>query len=172
MPRAFIGIGSNIGNRIENCARAVELLSSHASAVELSSVYSSEPVGLPNQPDFINLVAMVKTHLNPYDLLGELLYIERRMGRVRKERWGPRVIDLDLLFYEDLVISDEGLILPHPRAHERGFVLVPLCEIAPRLRHPVLGACVEDILLGIGVESKKVVKLGRLDQVTCCGDKL
>jgi 2-amino-4-hydroxy-6-hydroxymethyldihydropteridine diphosphokinase len=130
--RAFIGFGSNLGDRLENLRRAKLSLGERDGirVVRASRVFETAPVG-PPQPDYLNAVAEVRTVLSSSSLFGACLDVEREMGRVRTERWGPRVIDLDLLLYGDAVIDQPGLQVPHPRMHERAFVLVPLLELDP-----------------------------------------
>lgn len=145
---AYLGLGSNVGDRELNLLRAVaEIGKIPATRITgLSSFYETEPVG-PEQDDFVNAVAQVETELTPHDLLDALQQIETRMfGRTRDVRWGPRRMDLDLLLYDDDVLEDETLTLPHPRLHERGFVLVPLAELAPRVVHPVFKASAAELL--------------------------
>src|SRR5438093_3823872 len=130
---AYLGLGSNLGDRLANLQRAVGLLAAQP-AVEVrrsSRVYETDPVGGPPQPDYLNAVVGVETSLSPRDLLEACLGVERRMGRVRSERWGPRVIDVDLLTYDEKDIREPDLVVPHPRMHERAFVLVPLMELDP-----------------------------------------
>jgi 2-amino-4-hydroxy-6-hydroxymethyldihydropteridine diphosphokinase len=130
---AYLGLGSNLGDRLANLQRAVDLLAAQP-AVQVrrsSRVYESDPVGGPPQPDYLNAVVGVETSLSPRDLLEACLGVERRMGRVRSERWGPRVIDVDLLTYDEKDIREPDLVVPHPRMHERAFVLVPLMELDP-----------------------------------------
>jgi 2-amino-4-hydroxy-6-hydroxymethyldihydropteridine diphosphokinase len=130
MVRAFLGLGSNLGDRLANLAKAVELLGNRSGVVVLRSsrVYETEPVG-PPQPDYLNAVIEVQTSLAPHALLDAGHDVEREMGRERGERWGPRVIDVDVLTYGRQVIDEDGLQVPHPRMHERAFVLVPLLEL-------------------------------------------
>jgi 2-amino-4-hydroxy-6-hydroxymethyldihydropteridine diphosphokinase len=127
---AFIGLGSNLGDRLQNLQRAVSLLHEREAidVVKSSRVYETDPVG-PPQPDYLNAVVEVRTSLGPRELLDACLGIEHDMGRVRAERWGPRVIDLDLLTYDREDIDQPELQVPHPRTHERPFVLVPLLEL-------------------------------------------
>jgi len=129
--RAFVGLGSNLGERLENLQGAVTRLGEGGDArvVRSSRVYETDPVGGPEQPDYLNAVIEVETSLEPRALLERCLQVEWAMGRVRDERWGPRVIDLDVLTYDDLEVDEPGLSIPHPRMHERGFVLVPLLEL-------------------------------------------
>jgi 2-amino-4-hydroxy-6-hydroxymethyldihydropteridine diphosphokinase len=143
---AYVGIGTNLGDRDENVRRALELL------VELgptrnSTVRETDPVGVTDQPKFLNAVAELETDLPARELLERLLEIERRLGRDRfsEQRWGPRTIDLDLLLYGQETIDEPGLSVPHPRLAERRFVLEPLCELAPDLILPNGGA-VRDLL--------------------------
>ncbi len=128
--RAYLGLGSNLGDRLGNLRRAVALLGQRDGirVVRSSRVFETEAVG-PPQPDYLNAVAEVETSLTARQLLDECLAIERDIGRVRTERWGPRVIDVDLLTFDDQRIDEPGLTVPHPRMHERGFVLVPLLEL-------------------------------------------
>jgi 2-amino-4-hydroxy-6-hydroxymethyldihydropteridine diphosphokinase len=128
---AFLGLGSNLGDRLANLEQAVSLLARDAGigVVRSSRVYETDPVDGPEQPDYLNAVIEVETSLTPQDLLARSLEVERDMGRVRAERWGPRVVDIDVLTYDDLEIDEPGLTIPHPRMHERGFVLVPLLEL-------------------------------------------
>ena len=135
MKTAYIALGSNLGDRIAILKRALELLNDlqEASVAKVSPVYETVPVGGPDQGPFLNACASLKTELPPEELLLKMLHIEDELGRVRAERWGPRLIDLDLLIYEDETVNTALLELPHPRLAERGFVLVPLADIAPGL---------------------------------------
>jgi len=142
----YLGLGSNLGDRAAALVRARGLLqvkgfSTHAR----SSTWLTEPVGGPPQGWFLNEVLGGETALSPEELLAACLATEKELGRVRGERFGPRTIDVDVLFYEDLRRDSPGLALPHPRLHERLFVLAPLAEIAPHLRHPVLGLTVTEM---------------------------
>lgn len=133
MARAFLGLGSNIGDKAENLREAVRLLDadSRTEVVAKSSLYTTAPVGYLDQDDFVNGVIEVETARSPEELLALCQSVEQSLRRVRLIRWGPRTIDVDVLLYEALVSSDPMLTLPHPRMHERGFVLVPLAEIDP-----------------------------------------
>ena len=159
MPNVIISLGSNLGDRVLNCKKALEEISGFAKILRVSSVYETEPVGNESQPDFINCAAEIETALSPYDLLGRLREIEEKLGRVRDERWGPRVIDIDIIFYDDLVIDTEELTIPHVSAHARRFVLEPVCEISPMLVHPGFGVRVY-VLLNDLDDEKKVVRSG------------
>jgi 2-amino-4-hydroxy-6-hydroxymethyldihydropteridine diphosphokinase len=138
---AFVGIGSNLGDREAHLRRAVELLSAEAGivVVAVSEIRETAPVGPVAQGPFLNGAVRVETDLLPRELLERLLAIEGRMGRVRRERFGPRTIDLDLLVYGDETIDEPGLTVPHPRLHERRFALEPLAELAPGLEIPRKG---------------------------------
>jgi len=140
--RVFIGLGSNIGDRAATIDRAVDALECVPSCkvLQLSSLWETEPVG-PPQPKYLNAVAEIATGLAPADLLATMLEIERFLGRVRSahERNAPRTIDLDLLLYGQRILTQEHLEIPHPRLTQRPFVLIPLLEIAPQLRHPLTG---------------------------------
>lgn len=141
MSRAFIAIGSNMGNPSAQALQAFADLGSMSRSTLLacSSLYWSAPVGKEDQPYFINAVAEIETAFNPYDLLCAMQQIEAVHGRTRRAKNGPRTLDLDLLLYDDLMIADEKLILPHPRMHERAFVLLPLIEISPNCSIPGYG---------------------------------
>ncbi|MCH8156851.1 MAG: 2-amino-4-hydroxy-6-hydroxymethyldihydropteridine diphosphokinase [Nitrospinae bacterium] len=145
---AYIGIGSNLDAPEKNCAEAIEKLDAHPeiSLQAKSSFYKTQPVGPVEQGWFINAAIRVQTTLGPLDLLEALLSIEKEMGRVRGEKWGPRLIDLDLLFYDERVLKQEGLTLPHPEITKRRFVLAPLCDIAENIFHPVLKKTLKDLL--------------------------
>lgn len=131
MVHSYIGIGSNVGDAAGNVRRAIESLRHAGAVIAASSLYRTKPWGLEEQPDFVNAVAAVQTMLEPQALLALLKEIERQFGRVETVRWGPRVIDLDLLTYGDETISTETLHVPHAQLRERAFVLVPLAEIDP-----------------------------------------
>lgn len=147
MPTAYIGIGSNLGNRAENCVNAITLLIADGVRVtSISSMIETEPWGIKEQPKFINMAIQIQTPLAPDDLLKLLKDIEVRSGRVPGPVWGPRIVDLDILFYEDLVMKTPELEIPHPGAGSRDFVLKPLAEIAPELIHPVLKKSVRELL--------------------------
>jgi 2-amino-4-hydroxy-6-hydroxymethyldihydropteridine diphosphokinase len=149
--RAFIALGSNLGDRLGNLQSAVDGLAGARgiSMVRTSRVYETAPVG-PPQPDYLNAVVLVETSLSARELLEACLAIEKAMGRERKERWGPRTIDLDLLLYGREDIHEPGLVVPHPRMHERGFVLAPLLELEADPTLPG-GRRLADVRLGGGL---------------------
>jgi len=157
---AFIGLGSNLGEREAQIRMALDDLARLPASrlIRASSLYDSEPVGDVDQPNFLNAVAELETELTARQLLWNLLLIERRLGRVRVQRWGPRSIDLDLLLYGSLVVDDPDLQVPHPELTRRSFVLVPLVELDPLLVHPVTG---ESLLTHLGwLKTRPPVKRG------------
>lgn len=155
MSTAYISIGSNLGDRLGYIREAIAKME-QSQKIEIrraSSVYETEPVGHKEQPCFLNAVLELKTTLEPLNLLEHLSGVENQMGRERDQAWGPRNIDLDLLLYDDVVINSDRLTLPHPRVHQRRFVLVPLAEIAPKVVHPSLKKTVEKLLEELSVDS-------------------
>lgn len=135
---AYLGLGSNIGDRKANIDRAIELLKAQRDVeiIKASSIHETAPVGYRDQPDFFNAVVMIETRLKPRELLNAVLSIESLMGRKRTIRWGPRVIDIDILLYDNERLDEDDLHIPHPRMLEREFVMKPLAEIAPDLILP------------------------------------
>lgn len=147
MPIVYIGIGSNLGSREENCIRSVWLLRDSGLIINKeSSLYETEPWGVTDQPYFINMAVGAETSLEPEELLEALKAIERQMGRKDAGKWGPRIIDLDILLYDDLVIRTPELCIPHPLMHMREFVLRPLSEIAPDVLHPLLRKTISTLM--------------------------
>jgi len=146
MAKVFFSLGSNLGERKANLLRAIGLLERASISVKLMShIYRTEPVG-PGQPYFYNACVMAVTSLNARDLLACVKSIESEMGRKKTAKWGPRIIDIDILFYNNIIISKENLKIPHPEIEKRRFVLTPLREIAPDLKHPESGMSVAEML--------------------------
>ena len=152
----YLGLGANLGNRHQNMSRAIDMMSNSVDVRRISSCYETEPLGYARQPRFLNAVCEAATTLPPDELLAFLKEIECRLGRRPGFANAPRPMDIDILFYGDRVMRSPDLIIPHPRIEERGFVLVPLAEIAPELVHPVSGKTVREML----------ARLGRIEGVT------
>jgi 2-amino-4-hydroxy-6-hydroxymethyldihydropteridine diphosphokinase len=148
MARAFLALGSNVGNRRENLRLALRLLAPECRVVAVSSLYRSQAVvleGAPPGPDYLNAACEVETSLSPHDLLAHVKGIERAIGRRPAERWAPRPIDIDILLYADQTVDTEELVVPHPRMAERNFVLAPLAELGSDVEHPGEGRTIGEI---------------------------
>ena len=158
---AYLGLGSNLGDREENLRKALSLLGDVGEIIALSSVYETEPWGYAEQPSFLNMVCGFRTSLSPPELLALAQEVERKLGRVRTIRYGPRTMDVDILLYGDLVLDTPDLQIPHPRIPERAFVLAPLAEIAPDVEHLTLKRPIS-ALLADAPGRETVVKLGAL----------
>lgn len=147
--RVYLALGSNLGDRRHNLAAALRALPPEVEISELSPLYETTPAYVTNQPLFLNMAVEGYTTLSPTGLLNHLQQIERSLGRERTLRYGPRTIDLDILFYDELILDLPGLTLPHPRMSERDFVLRPLADIAPNFVHPVLQRSVQELLAAL-----------------------
>ena len=144
----FVGIGSNMDDPVSQSLKAFDHISATKGVKLLrkSSLYRTEPVGCPDQDWFINAVVEIRTALTAHELLKALQAIEKDMGRIRGVKWGPRIIDLDILLYGQDIIQEENLIIPHPELHKRRFVLAPLCEIASYVIHPAFGVSIRGLM--------------------------
>jgi 2-amino-4-hydroxy-6-hydroxymethyldihydropteridine diphosphokinase len=148
MSLVYISFGSNLGDRLKNIKLGLQFISCNRSITitKKSSLYETEPVGYENQGWFLNGVIEIKTSVSPHKLLSLLKKVERKLGRKRTIRWGPREIDLDILLYNQKCVDTPSLTIPHPRMHKRGFVLVPLVEIAPQIIHPIFKKSAKQLL--------------------------
>lgn len=146
MNKAYLLIGGNMGNREQNLGRAVDLLGSAGKVKVLSGLYETAAWGKTDQPSFLNQAILLETALTARELLQAVLAIEEKMGRKREEKYGPRIIDIDILFYDAAIINEPRLIIPHPEIQNRRFALEPMQEIAPRLKHPLLKKTIAELL--------------------------
>ena len=148
MTKVYAGLGSNLGNKRENIIKAIDRLDACEGICvkEKSAFFNTTPVGGPLQPDYVNCAIGMETEIEPQVLLEEFKKIEIGLGRKPGVRWGPRVVDLDILLYGNRIVDDHNLKIPHERMHERAFVLEPLCEISPDIKHPVSGISISELL--------------------------
>ena len=145
--KIYLSLGSNLNDRERNLLLAIKKINERCgTVVEVSSLYQTGPWGMQNQPEFLNQVIEIESGYNPHELLQKLLVIEKEMGRKPAPRWGPRVIDIDILFFDQAIISDDDLVVPHVGIPHRRFALLPLSEIAPHYVHPLLNKTIERML--------------------------
>lgn len=160
--RAYIGVGSNLGDKVKNCLEAVVRMDEIAGCrvTEQSGFYSTQPVGVKGQDWYVNAVIVLSVDISAQDLLKSLLAIEIAMGRERKKKWESRIIDLDILLFGEEVISEKGLQVPHPLMHLRRFVLVPMVSLAPDLVHPLIKKSMSELLVDSPNEDQSLVPMG------------
>lgn len=153
MSMIYLSLGSNLNDRFGNLQRAVDELQKHVKITALSPVFATQPWGDTDQPPFLNICVAAISDLAPHDLLDRIKTIEIDMGRQPSRHWGPRLIDIDILFYDKLVLRDEELTIPHPHLAQRAFVLAPLAVIIPDFRHPQTGLSVQEMLEQVDLSS-------------------
>lgn len=165
MSRVYISLGSNLGEREKNIKEAIRLIVSEASLlptkeskkkiniVKISSIYETEPIGFTEQNWFLNAVIEIETTLSPQELLVVLQQVESKLGKKIERKWGPRTIDLDILLYDDIILDSPDLQIPHKLMHERAFVLIPLVQIAPNIKHPVLNKTIKELVVSVQVSA-------------------
>jgi len=151
----YIALGTNLGERLDNLRATIQSMPPEVNVLAESHIYETPPWGYENQPAFLNMVLKAETNLEPEALLTYLKQLEVELGREQNFRWGPRLIDLDILFYDDLVIDTPPLVIPHPRLHERAFVLVPLADVAADLVHPKFHLQVKELLSKVSQQDIK-----------------
>jgi len=159
---AYLSIGSNLGDTVLNCEKSIDLLdnSDKISVSEISGFYKTEPMDFLDQNFFVNLAVKINTSLKPDELLHVLQYLQEKMGQGEKEiRFGPRIIDYDIIFYDRLILSSDHLEIPHPRMHLRKFVLQPLCDIAPDFKHPESSSPLHVLLNEISDENQECIRI-------------
>jgi 2-amino-4-hydroxy-6-hydroxymethyldihydropteridine diphosphokinase len=156
----YLALGTNLGSREENLRIAVNGISPEVNVIYRSPIYETPPWGYLEQPYFLNQVISGKTQLTPLALLRHVKELETKMGRSAGIRYGPRLIDIDILFYNDQILKTNGLEIPHPRLHDRAFVLVPLLDIAPDLLHPLLGKTISELIKQVDTSAIKLYQLG------------
>jgi len=162
MNTAYISIGSNMGEKLENCLKGLAALGEidRIAIEDRSEFYLTEPMEYTEQPWFVNAAARINTTLDPFDLLKILKSLESELGRIDSSlRYGPRVLDFDIIFYNDIIIETPGLIIPHPRMHNREFVLRPICDLAPGMMHPVLKKSPRQLLDQLAAENQKCIRM-------------
>lgn len=154
----YIGLGSNIGSKEENIKQAIEIIENSISnkVIRTSDLYETKPIGYEEQDNFINAAIEIKTLFTPSILINFLMNTEKQMKRERTIKWGPRTIDLDILLYDDIISSEESAVIPHPRMHERMFVLKPLSDIAPYVVHPILNKRIVELLQELSINQKLI----------------
>lgn len=158
MNKIFLGFGANVGNKKRNINLAIKLLKEKVKDITVAPMYESRPVGYKNQANFLNTVLVAETNLSPEELLIFVKNIEKRIGRIKRFRWGPREIDIDILFYDTIVRKDENLEIPHPSIQERDFVLVPLIDLDPDYIHPIFGKFVKTLLEKIPLKQRSILQ--------------
>lgn len=165
MNNVFISLGSNMGNRLQQLQSAKQQLETHVGNTQhASSIYVTAAWGNENQPDFYNQVLLVGTTLSAIALMKNILHIEQSLGRIRTEKWAQRIIDIDILFYNDEIIDLDKLHIPHPHLHERRFILQPLLEIAPNYEHPFLKKTIKELFIEC-TDNLPVIKLHLTDEL-------
>lgn len=160
MHKVFLALGTNLGDRVENLLAAIHALEPEVDVIMCSPVYETPPWGYEDQPKFLNQVIEGETDLDPGELLEYLKGIEKMIGRERTFRYGPRLIDIDILFYDQLVIDSPPLVIPHAQMAERGFVLLPLADLAPEFIHPVSRRTISDLLSNVESDDIQLFSTG------------
>jgi len=158
---AYISAGSNMGDRLQNCRKGIESLteSGNSRILAQSRIYTTAPVDYEDQDWFINMMVKLETTHDPFQLLDHIEHIQRAAGRLHDPiRFGPRILDLDIILYDDRIIDSESLVVPHPRMHKRSFVLKPICDIDPAIIHPVLKQDMQFLLKRLGEDKQKVLE--------------
>jgi len=167
--RVFLGLGANVGDKKANIKKAIGYLSENVSDIKLSPIYETKPWGYEKQDNFLNAAVSGKTSLSPSQLLKFVKDAEKKVGRIKRFKWGPREIDIDILFYDDLIYKDDDVVIPHPHLHERDFVLKPLMDLDPNFVHPVFKEKVCELYKALSQKDSSIVCQTRIEMSAFSG---